>query len=249
MPPVAWHLATQAKAVTPCSLPVLGTRPPLGIQDTRPSQAPPSGLLDPVGMCMPESRRVSSLWLYCRLSGLTPPPPSMAVRTTHAWQTPRPQPRPPSRPADSRIRLPAQCLHLDVQWRLEPAVARAEQWGPEAGSAGHPRLTAGPSSQSRSPEMLGLVPSSSKTLFPTHPESRGLCDGNPGALTPPSLPRWPRATTFFLMASPLNHGRRPDGLPTPPPPRPGRPPPACSHAAPGGTPSAPEPATAAVSLA
>lgn len=130
MPPVAWHLATQAKAVTPCSLPVLGTRPPLGIQDTRPSQAPPSGLLDPVGMCMPESRRVSSLWLYCRLSGLTPPPPSMAVRTTHAWQTPRPQPRPPSRPADSRIRLPAQCLHLDVHVASRACRGQSRAVGP-----------------------------------------------------------------------------------------------------------------------
>lgn len=112
-------------------------------------------------------------------------------------------------------------------WRLEPAVARAEQWGPEAGSAGHPRLTAGPSSQSRSPEMLGLVPSSSKTLFPTHPESHRLCDRNPGALTPPSLPRWPRATTFFLMASPLNYGRRPGwsshAAPPRTPPRPAAP--------------------------
>lgn len=143
----------------------------------------------------------------------SPPPQHGCKNHPHVADTPHvslgPQPRPLSRPADSRIRLHAQCLHLDVHVASRAHRGRAEQWGPEAGSAGHPPLTAGPSSQSRSPEMLGLVPSSLKTLFPTHPESPGLCDRNPGALTPPSLPRWPRATTFFLMASPLNYSRRP----------------------------------------
>lgn len=87
-----WHGTQQHEGR---SLPIVGTHSPLGIQGTRLSWSPPSGSPDALEKHMPSSPRVSSLWICSHFSDLLPP-------------------RPLSRPSDSCIHLPTQCLHLDV---------------------------------------------------------------------------------------------------------------------------------------